>query len=291
MTGFGGARAASGGLVVEAEVRSVNHRFLTVQLRLPTELSGGEPTLEPLVRKALQRGSVSVALTVRREGEGAAAAVVDLEQARAVAAGLRRIAKDLRLEGDVTLAEIAAAPGVIGLGRAPAKPDERVARLAESAVSEALAELVVAREREGRVLAADLRSRLAAMRASMAEIEERTPAAVAEHLERLRRRLSELLEGSGASLREDDLAREVALLADRSDVTEEMTRLRAHLDETESLLRRAEPVGRRLDFLVQEMLREVNTTGSKSSDSEITRRVIDLKTEIERIREQVANLE
>ncbi|HKE00796.1 MAG TPA: YicC/YloC family endoribonuclease [Planctomycetota bacterium] len=290
MTGYAIARETRGGLGVEVEVRSVNHRSLAIQVRLPSELAGQEPGFEERVRDKLHRGSVSLAARVLRSGSIASEAVIDVGQARAVADALRRLARELRLPGEVTIAQVASAPGVLGAQR-NGSADPRLGGLAEKAHRRALDALLVEREREGAALARDLRDRLGRMRERLAEIEERTPRVLVEHRDRLRRRLDELVAGTSAVLREEDLAREVALLAERSDVAEEIARLRVHLDEAASLLGKREPVGRRLEFLAQELHREVNTIGSKSSDLAITQAVLGLKAEVDRIREQVANLE
>lgn len=291
MTGFGEARAEGKGFVVEVEIRSVNHRFLATHLRVPPDLALREHEVEERVRRALQRGSVTVAVQLRRLAGAAPGAVVDLEQARAVLADLRRLAKDLKLPGKITLEHVVRAPGIFVPRAGSAVPDPALQALALQAIERALAQLEDSREREGRSLAIDLRARVAAMRAAAAGIALRAPKAVEESVARMHRRVEELLGGERAALRPDDVAREIALLAERTDVAEELARLETHLVEVDALLGRREPVGRRLEFLVQECLREVNTIGSKSSDAEITKAVLDLKGEIERIREQAANLE
>jgi uncharacterized protein (TIGR00255 family) len=291
MTGHGLARAEGKELAVEVEIRTVNHRFVAVQMKLPGELGSLEPEIEASIRKRLHRGAVAVSAQVLRRGSALAEATVHLEQARAVVAGLRRLARELKLSGEISLTDVAAAPGVLGGGSKGTDSDGRVCGLALRAVNDALDRVIAAREREGAALARELRARIASMSARVDELEARAPQAVAEHHERLRRRLAEILEGTRASLREEDLAREVALLAERSDVAEEIARLRAHLEEAEALLHRAEPVGRRLDFLIQEVQREVNTLGSKSTDTAMTRAALDLKADVDRVREQSANLE
>jgi len=290
MTGYGSARAEHRGLALEVEARSVNHRYLSLQLRCPSDLAALEPDIETLLRSKLQRGSVTVQIQLRRKQE-TAETIVDAAHAKAVAAALRKLAKDLRVRADVSLSDVLAAPGVFTNGRAGGALDETVRESVLGAVGAAVDELVVSRAREGAALSVELRKHISEMRQMSAAIAVRTPAVVKEHHARLRKRLAELLGGAETKVRDEDLAREIALIADRTDVTEELARLRVHLDEADALLGRSEPVGRRFEFLTQEMLREVNTTGSKSADAEISKHVIALKAELERVREQVANLE
>jgi uncharacterized protein (TIGR00255 family) len=291
MTGFGAARAERQGYSVEAEARSVNHRFFAFGLRASPDLGLTEAEIEDRVRKLLQRGSVTLTVTLRRTAERAAGNIVDRDQARAVAGALRKLSKELKLAGKVTLEQVIRAPGVFVSKSNGDAQSPVVKQLTRQAVDGALAQMLESRAREGRALVAELRSRVARMRECGRAVEARAPKAVAEAFERLRARAAELLKGTRGDVSPQDLTRELALLAERTDVAEELTRLRTHLDELDSLLGRPEPVGRRVDFLVQELLREVNTTGSKSADAEITRYVVEMKAEIERIREQAANLE
>lgn len=291
MTGFGVARRALKGLVIDVEARTVNHRFLQVKARLPGDLASLESDLEAAVRDRLRRGAVSLTVQVSRRSDDAPAAAINLQHARAVAAGLRKLARELKLPGEIRLQDVASAPGVLGAQADSLAGEPAVREATVAAAGEAIDRVTGMREREGAALAAELRGHVGAMRESVDRIERRAPTFVAEYRDRLRGRLEDLLAGTRATVREEDLAREIALLAERSDVAEETARLRTHFDEAAQLLARREPVGRRLEFLVQEMLREINTIGSKCYDPEVTREVIDLKTSVERVREQVANLE
>lgn len=291
MTGYGSARLENRNLSIEVELRSVNHRFLTLQFRSPGDFATFEGDVEERARKRLQRGTLSVSVNVRRQTAPAAAAVVDMDQARAVVAGLKAMAKELKLSGGIKVETVASAPGVLLTNRASGPADDESRDLFIKVFEVALTDLIVSREREGAVLAADLRKRVELLRVGATEIESRAPRSVAEYQIRLRKRVTELMGDLRESLKEGDLAREIALLAEKSDVAEEVARLRAHIEELDTLLQKQEPVGRRIDFLLQEMGREVNTTGSKAFDTEITRIVMDLKAELERIREQSANLE
>lgn len=291
MTGHGAAQRQNAQFAIDVEIRSVNHRFLSLQIKLPGDFAAAEPDIEEIVRKRLHRGSVTVTVVVKRKGAAASLAVVDLEQAQAVTDAMRSLAKKLKLKGSVTLEMVAAAPGVLSTPRNAAVMDAASRELLRSAVSEALDGLCAERQREGEALAADLRDRVGALQTGTAAVEARVPRAMAEYRLRLKKRVEDLMAEYSSSLKEGDLAREIAILAERSDVAEEVSRLRAHIAELQSLLGRREPVGRRIDFLLQEMGREVNTTGSKSIDAEITNHVMNLKAELERIREQAANLE
>lgn len=291
MTGQGLAHRENKQFRMDIELRSVNHRFLAIQVRVPNDFSASEAEIEDRIRKKLHRGSVAVNINIKKLGAPAASAVVDIEQARAVAAGLRTLAKELKLAGKISIESVAAAPGVLLTNRSTAIPDGAARELLFDALDESLDLLAAARAREGNSLTIDLRARSARLRAGASAIEDRVPVAMAEYHNRLKKRVEDLLGEYKNTLKEGDLARELAILAEKSDIAEEIARLRAHIDELDVLLTKGEPVGRRIDFLLQEMGREVNTTGSKSIDTEITRIVMDLKAELERIREQAANLE
>lgn len=288
MTGFGAASVEDGALSVRAEARSVNHRFLQVKSRLPSELAHLEGELEGVVKKHLERGAVTIHIAVER-APSATVAKLDVEVARAYRDQLRDMAKTLGIEPEIELETLVELPGVV------ASPDlraevEHEARLVEKAVRGALAKLVEMREAEGKSLFADLRKHTDGITKLVAKIEKRMPKVVAEHHKALRKRVDELLGGRDV-VKKADLARELALLAERMDVSEELSRLSSHLGQLEALLAKGKPVGRELDFLVQEFLREANTIGAKCSDATIAHAVVELKTLIERLREQVQNVE
>lgn len=291
MTGIGLARGENASFAIEIEIRSVNHRFLAFQFRTPGDFSAFDSELEGIARKSLQRGSLSINITIRRAGPATAHSVVDFEQARAVASALKRLAKELKLSGKISIETIAAAPGIFLSSRSAVAPDDDAKELLFKTYKKALDSLLESRAREGSALAADLLKRINLLRSSTRDIEARAPKSVVEYHARLKQRAQELIGEGRTSLKDSDLARELAILAEKYDVAEEVARLRAHVEELDALLQKTDPVGRRIDFLLQEMGREVNTIGSKSVDLEITRIVMDLKAELERIREQSANLE
>lgn len=289
MTGYGAAQATGSRLAVEIEIRSVNARSLKTSLRMPPVLAPREPEIDKLVRGTLRRGSVTVYVRI------AFLRPSDLVRIREdVVEGFAKAVSKLRrkglVEGPLSVEALAALPGALESGAEdPLRPADW--KVVSKAVREALAALDAMRQREATHLVKDLKLIVRRMRATLAKVKRRAPNVVAEQQKKLHDRVSHLLAGSGAALDETTLAREIALFADRSDITEEITRLAAHLDEFEKYLARDNEVGRTLDFLSQEMLRETNTIGSKSGDVEIARAVIALKSDVDRLKEQVANLE
>jgi uncharacterized protein (TIGR00255 family) len=288
MTGFGAASAQRGALALRAEVRSVNHKFLQLKIRLPSELAVLEPDVEELVRARLERGAVT--LNVTSHGAAALSPVeLNLPVARRYKALLAKLAKELGLPQDVELDDFAALPGVF-----TAEPDSQALQRGRKALLEvvamALDHLSAMREREGGALSRDLSKHAKAISAVVARVEKRMPIVVRNHQDSLRKRVGELL-GAATAVQPADIAREIALLADRLDVTEELMRLKSHVEHFGALCRKDGAVGRQLDFLVQELLREANTIGSKCNDAEVAHDVVELKTAIERLREQVQNVE
>jgi uncharacterized protein (TIGR00255 family) len=287
MTGFGAGRGAAGAEALDVEVRSVNHKFCEVKARLPRELAALEPDAVKLVKERLARGGVD--LSVRRAGPaGGVAPRVDLALAEAYARAFEELRKRLGLAGGPSLADVAAADGVIRLDEPALDLDAARAAL-RAALGAALDALVVMRAREGEALARDLVGRLDVIEALVGRAAALVPQTVEHHRARLAERVQEL--SRGIPLDPARLAQEVALFADRTDVAEEVTRLRSHLAQARALLAGGEPAGRKLDFLVQEMHREVNTIGSKSQSAEIAAIVVTAKAEVERMREQVQNVE
>ncbi len=287
MTGFGAGHGAAGAEAVDVEVRSVNHKFCEVKVRLPRELSALETDAAKLVRERLARGGVDVA--VRRSGAaGALAPRVDVALAEAYARAFEDLRARLGLSGAPTLADVAGAEGVLRLDERALDLDSAREAL-RAALLGALDALVAMRAREGEALSRDLEGRLDAVEALVTRVVALVPQTVEHHRTRLAERVQELTRG--IALDPGRLAQEVALFADRTDVTEEVTRLRSHLAQARALLRGGEPAGRKLDFIVQEMHREVNTIGSKSQSAEIAGIVVTAKAEVERMREQVQNVE
>jgi uncharacterized protein (TIGR00255 family) len=287
MTGFGAGRATAGAEEVEVEVRSVNHKFVEVKVRLPRELAAAELDAARTVKDRVARGGIDV-MVRRTAAAGAVAPRVDVALAEAYARAFADIQGRLGLPGTVTLADVLSADGVVRLDEREVDVEAARRALAE-ALGRALDALVAMRLQEGEALARDLEGRLATVEALVARVTELSPRAVEAHRARLAERVAEL--ARGVKLDPGRLEQEVALFADRTDVAEETTRLASHLFQARALLASGEPAGRKLDFLVQEMHREVNTIGSKSQSAEISTIVVTLKAEVERMREQVQNVE
>lgn len=290
MTGFGAAQAAAKkkGAALRVEVRAVNHKFLQVKVRLPADLSFLESEIEELVRKRLERGAVQ--LNVFASGpSGVETVAIDHATAKNYRRELDKLARELSLAPDVSLDTLLGLPGVVGVGVDTGALKQREKEVI-ALVDQALDDLARMREVEGKALAKDLAKHAGEIQKLVAKIEKRMPDVVVAHRETLTRRVAELL-GPGQTLQPNDLAREVALLADKLDVSEEIARLASHFDQLATLFKKDGPVGRQLDFLVQEIFRETNTIGSKCSDAPVAHAVVELKTLIERLREQVQNVE
>lgn len=287
MTGFGAGRGSASGEDVEVEIRSVNHKYCEVKARLPRELSPLEHEVVRAVKDRLARGGVEV--TVRRSAPGSLVTPrVDAALAESYARAFAEIQARLGLPGPVTLADVIRAEGVVRLEERTVAI-EAVSEALRRGMAAALDALVAMRGREGLALAKDLASRLELIEQLTGRIAEQAPRVVEQHRARLADRIAEL--ARGVALDPTRLAQEVALFADRTDVAEEITRLRSHVGQVRTLLSIPEPAGRKLDFLVQEMHREANTIGSKSQSADIAGHVVALKAEIERMREQVQNVE
>ncbi len=287
MTGFGQAEGMVGSARVSVEVRTVNHRFFSPSIKLPGPFARWEGDVRDAMRARVSRGHVT--LTARVERTQAAAAAIDETRLADVVAHLRSIQQRFALDGGVDLATVLRMPDVI----ASPMEDEETGTVAElvAIVVKALEGLSRARVDEGTRLAVVLAERLDVLTASLERIALRAPARLVAQRDRLRAAVRELTEG--LAIDEQRLAQEIAILADRLDVSEEMDRFHSHIAAFRSALAdsSADAVGKRLGFLLQEMLREANTTGSKGADSAILHEVVTVKEELERIREQVENLE
>jgi uncharacterized protein (TIGR00255 family) len=286
MTGFGLGQTALGSGSISAEVRSLNHRFLDLRVRLPPEMADQTFFVEQLCREQLTRGRYDVG--VRLEGAALPGPSIDLSRARDAYAALQRLRDELAPGTDVPLALLGSFPALL---QGPSSGDpEPLRRALTVAIGAALAGLDEMREKEGGALAIELRARLTTMRELWKSLLEHGPSLAAIQQQRLRQRLERLL-GGVSGLDPTRLAMEVALIADRSDITEELVRLGSHFDQFESTLEAAGPIGRKLDFLLQEMARESNTIGAKCQDGNLSHWVVSLKAEVERLREQVQNVE
>ena len=290
MTGFGRSEASAENSVVSVEVRSVNHRHLDVALRLPKSLGGLEADARKLVASRLERGRVDVAIQLGSSLDRAEQRlVVDTALAREHLARARALGAELGVGGDVDLAWILERPGVVRAEEVEPPEPASLWPPVSDALARALDELVAQREAEGAALTAALRALLTDLEREVNVVASRAPAAAARRETRLRERLRGLV--GELKIDETRILTEAAAWAEKTDVAEELARLRSHLDQFRSMLDKGGPVGRPLDFLIQELLREVNTVGSKADDLEVSQAVLAAKGVVEKMREQVQNLE
>ncbi len=288
MTGYGRAETADAERKVVVEVRSVNHRFSEVVIRMPKELSPLEERIRGLVQARVSRGRVDVAVTREAFGGRRRRVEVDRELAVSYFSRLKELGETLGLRAQAKLDLIARLPDVFTIAEVP-EDLERLWETLSPVVDQAIEAMLAMREREGARLRTDLLDRLQLIEDHTAAIEERAPQTVEEYRRRLADRVREIL--PGVEIDEGRLATEVVLFAERSNVTEEIVRLKSHLAQMRQSLDQSDAVGRRLDFLLQEMNREINTIGSKASDGQVAKVVIEVKSELEKIREQVQNIE
>jgi uncharacterized protein (TIGR00255 family) len=290
MTGYGRGEASQDGFKVTTEVSSVNRKQAEVNVHLPRELEALELQVRDEVNRRIARGRLTVKIAVHA-GETFYGGRVQLNVplAKAYAKEITKLGKELSLADNVTLDLLLRAPGVLRT-EDELTDAERAWPPVQTSVVQALEGLIKMRLREGSHLARDLRGRLAAMRKSVEEIRERAPEMVRRFQDQLRQRIK----NAGLelpALDDERLVKEVIYFADRSDISEELTRLDSHFKQFAESLKSSEPVGRMLDFLAQEINREVNTIGSKATDSPISREVVRLKAELEKVREQIQNVE
>jgi uncharacterized protein (TIGR00255 family) len=287
MTGYGVADGPLNGGRVQAEIRTVNHRHFNLSLKLVAGLQEVESDLRLRLRDALERGHVSVAVRWLEEPARDPVVSVNHDRARALLAALRRLQDELELSGVIDVAFLARQPEVLTVETGEDAPIDRPRLFA--IVDRAVADVITMREREGAALGAELARLLTELEQSLGHIEAQGPARLTRERDRLRARVHELLDGQ--TLDEARLNQEIALLADKLDITEEAARLNVHVAACRTGIGAAEAVGRRLSFLGQEMLREINTIGSKANDAMIAQEVVAMKGTLEKFREQVENIE
>jgi uncharacterized protein (TIGR00255 family) len=290
MTGYGRGDCSMDGLKITVELSSVNRKQTEISVNLPRQMELLEAQVRDVINRHVARGRLIVRVTLHA-GTGKASARVHLNAplAKAYARELNRLAKQLKLAGPVTLDQVARAPGVFQTDEELAVEEDFWPAVSK-ALNSALQQMVRMREREGAHLAQDLARRVTVMRRAADEIAQHAPLVA----ERYRQQLIERIKAAGLEapgVEDERLLKEVVYFADRSDITEELTRLQSHFQQFEDGRRSKEPVGRMLDFLAQEMNREINTIGSKANDSLISREVVTLKAELERFREQAQNVE
>jgi uncharacterized protein (TIGR00255 family) len=288
MTGYGKGEASTphGSFIVE--IRSVNHRYGEISVRLPRSFYALENEIKRLASSLLKRGKIDISVQWDEATAANAVPQLDMVVARGYYDAYARLAKELNLPQDAAPSYILSLKGVMKEVAVSVDETELQPQLL-AAVLSAVTDLDSMRSREGEALSDDLKARRKLIAGWSAQIGERTPQMVIEYRQKLKARLEQLLDG--VEMDESRLSQEVALLADRCDITEELVRLSSHFSQFDEALAGTEPVGRKLDFLMQEMNREVNTIGSKSNDAGITNLVIQIKAEMEKMREQVQNVE
>ena len=287
MTGYGRSRMEMDGRETTVEVKTVNHRFLDISFRMPRSLSFLEEPISKAFASLMSRGHVDVYLTYCNARADARVVNVDLSLLQAYQKALSQMREAGHLVDDMKLSAYARLPDVLTVSEQE-EDQAAVTALATAALNRALDDLIAMREREGSRLGDDMDAKLAHLDQLRAQIAARAPRVTVDYRDRLKARIEQLMEGPPDEQR---LVQEVALFADRAAIDEELVRLSSHIAQISALIRSGEPVGRKLDFLVQELNREINTIGSKASDLEIASYVVDAKSEIEKLREQVQNIE
>ncbi len=288
MTGYGRAKEVRDGKTITVELRAVNHRYLDCTVKAPRQYGFLDDAVKKAAAARIARGKVEIFVGVEVEEGGDVAVTVNHQLAKRYLDALHDLSETYGLRDDVTVMSLAKLPDVLG--------SERIEQDAEAMTREVLAVFQQAcdgfdqmREREGEKLAEDVRNRCAAIERMVGEVETRSPERVKEYREKLLARMQEVL--ADTSIDETRILTEAAIYADKTAVDEETVRLRSHLHQMDGMLKETQPIGRKLDFLVQEMNREANTIGSKANDVTLARIVVDIKSEIEKIREQIQNIE
>lgn len=288
MTGYGRGQQTLGGMDITVELRSVNHRYYEYSSRLPRVYGFLDERLKNYLQKTVSRGKVDVGVWIDTVDAPGSEVVVNHALAEGYLKALRELVQTYGLRDDVSVNALSRFPDILTVRKA-AEDEEAIWEAVRQVTDEALAGFVAMREREGARMREDVLARRQTILQAVEKVEARSPEIVREHMAKVEARMKELL--STATVDEQRLLTEAALFADKTATAEETVRLRSHLDQLETLVNASEPVGRKLDFLVQEINRETNTIGSKVQDVELARVVVDVKAEIEKIREQIQNIE
>lgn len=288
MTGYGSAKGSVEGQEITVELKSVNNRYLDCSVRLPRNFLFAEDTVKQAVSAGVSRGKVDVFVSAQASQDSGTVVSVNEKLARGYRDAVARIAETLGLESGLNAFSLARFPDVLTVERRELDKDKAAAALSEI-TAKAVEEFNAMREREGERLRRDMLGKLETIEGLVSVVEERSPQTVKEYRERLEARLRDIL--ADRSLDEQRVITEAAIFADRTAVDEETVRLRSHIAQFRTMLEEGSPIGRKMDFLVQEFNRESNTIGSKCSDASLAKVVVDLKSEIEKIREQLQNVE
>ncbi len=288
MTGYGGAKGKSEGFDISIELKSVNNRYLDTSVRLPRNFLFAEEAIKACVQRHISRGKVDVFVTVASTGDDSVVVSVNEPLAKGYADAIKHIAGLCDLPEELSALSIARMADVLSVEKKEADK-ELLAQGITAICEEALCEFDSMRIREGGKLSDDISQRLVTIENYVSAVEERSPETVAEYREKLYKKMTEVL--SSASVDEQRILTEAAIFADKVAVDEETVRLRSHIAQMRGMLAGGSPIGRKMDFLIQEFNRESNTIGSKCNNSDIAKIVIELKSEIEKIREQIQNIE
>jgi uncharacterized protein (TIGR00255 family) len=288
MTGYGRGEADVRGAKFSVELNSVNRKQSDIVINLPRDLAELEPRIRQAINENISRGRTNVIVSFHTGVNGARNLALDTELARSYHEAMRALQKELNAPGEITINTVLQAPGVMRVPEQSLSAEEAWPAV-DRALHIALADLIKMREREGKHLAKDLIHRLKAIRKNLKEVRALHPDVVKKYREALLERIEKA--GLPIAATDERLLKEISFFADRSDVSEELTRLESHLAQFAHHLRRSEPVGRTLEFITQEIFRELNTLGAKANDAVISQRVVACKAELEKIREQVQNLE
>ncbi|MDG1853902.1 MAG: YicC family protein [Verrucomicrobiales bacterium] len=288
MTGFGCVEALNDDLIYRVEVASVNRKQADIVVNLPRELSALDSRIRKQVSEVVSRGRINVGISLKSAEAQGGSLTINLPLAEEYAAAITKLEERLGLNGLVSRFDPSRAPGVIQLGETLPEPEDAWP-FVQKALKESLSKLLEMRSTEGAHLKSDLESRLTSLKSFLQQISEQAPSVVERHRENLIKRL----DSADIELNLDDerLIKEIGLFADRCDISEEVTRLESHFAQCHKYFESDEAVGRPLDFLVQEMGREINTIGSKANDASIAQIIVESKTELEKIREQIQNVE
>jgi len=288
MTGYGRGEVSSEKYRITVEMKSVNHRFLEVSTRLPRQLNSLDDQVKRFIQQRISRGKIDVYISMEQISTIGNVVNIDRELALLYCDGLREVAKLCSIDQNIDLGTLVALPGIVTLTKADDDLEE-LSVLVTEAVEQALLAFIAMRQREGEGLATDLTKRISVLKLMFEKVETEAPNLVDEYRAALQTRITEML--GAIDIDPTRLATEVAFYADKSDITEELIRLQSHFEQFGNILDAVDAVGRKLEFLVQEINREVNTIGSKSNSILISRIVIDAKSELEKIREQIQNIE
>lgn len=288
MTGYGRAIGEFADKQITVEIRSVNNRFLDCGVKLPRLYSFAEEAIKQLVKQHVTRGKVDVYVTVNMTQGSDVSVGLNRSVLEGYLAAMKQIAAEYDVRDDISVNSLSRLPDVFTVDKVEEDEDHMKAQLL-SVVSDALARYDAMRAVEGEALAKDLRSKTEAIRTMVAFVEERSPVSVQEYREKLLAKIQEVL--ASTTVDEARILTEAAIFADKVAVDEETVRLRSHLSQLDTMLQSSEPIGRKLDFLMQEINRETNTIGSKCSDLQLAQTVVNMKAELEKIREQIQNIE